>query len=191
MDLFIINSLGVLVFLISSIVFFVGWKKKQFNSAFFVSGITLVSYAFMLQVGGTPYLRWLGYIFSCTLLVWVIGQYIELSKERLRTVMFLTPLVMLTGALASLSFGFFMLFWFVLGGLFYVALLRVLLQGESKYFDKIKKYIWFGWTVFPVVFIVSPEGFALIPMSIAMGLYLLLDIYTKIIFYKTIEKTQN
>jgi len=191
MDLFIVNVAGVVVFLISSIVFLLGWKKKQFNSAFFVSAITLVSYTFMLQVGGTPYLRWLGYIFSCTLLVWVIGNYLSLSKEYLRTAMFLTPLVMLTGVFASLSFGFFMILWFVLGGFFFVRLLMTLLKGSKESFSNIKNYLWFGWSVFPLVFLVSPEGFGLISMSIAMALYLLLDIYTKIIFYKTIEKTQN
>lgn len=188
--IFLINGLSIVLFLVSSVVFFFGWKKKQFNSAFLVSAITTVSYTFMLQLGSAPYIRWIGYAISCTLLAWVMAEYLHLSQDSKRTLMFVTPFVMITGAFASLSTGFFMLVWFVLGGLFYVVMVRTLMASQN--FKKVSKYIWFGWSVFPLIFILSPEGFGVVPMMYAMIAYLILDIYTKIIFYKTInKKTQD
>jgi len=40
-----------------------------------------------------------------------------------------------------------------------------------------------GWTGFPLAFLLAPEGFGLITASVAAILYLLLDIFTKLIFY--------
>jgi bacteriorhodopsin len=45
----------------------------------------------------------------------------------------------------------------------------------------INAYIYFGWSVFPIVFFLAPTGIEIIGAAIAMGLYLVLDIYTKIV----------
>jgi hypothetical protein len=122
------TALGALVFFISAIIFSTVNKNKLFHSAFFVSAITCVSYLIMLQFSDMIFVRWIAYVFSCTTLVWVIGSYISLVPGRLLSVMFLTPLVMITGALASYSSDFWMLAWFIVGGLFYALLLWFLLQ---------------------------------------------------------------
>ena len=46
----------------------------------------------------------------------------------------------------------------------------------------VNSYIFFGWTVFPVVFLIAPTGLGLIGSALANLLYLALDIFTKIIF---------
>jgi len=40
-----------------------------------------------------------------------------------------------------------------------------------------------GWTGFPIAFLLAPDGFGIITASTAAVLYLVLDIFTKIIFY--------
>jgi hypothetical protein len=103
MDSLWVTGLGALIFFVSAVMFASKRKQQSFHSAFFVSAITCVSYVFMLQFPDLVWVRWLGYVFSCTTLVWVIGRYISLSQDYLLSVMFLTPLVMVTGALASFS----------------------------------------------------------------------------------------
>lgn len=185
MDYSIVSGVGALVFFVSAIVFSTINTQKPFNSAFFVSVITCISYLIMLQFSDILFMRWIGYAFSCTTLAWVIGRYLWLLPARLLSVIFLTPLVMLTGALASYASSLWMIIWFVLSSLCYIILIWSLLQWNKKSFSSISQYIWFGWTVFPFVFLLSPEWFGIIPLWTAILLYLSLDIYTKIIFYKT------
>jgi len=191
-NIFIVNIFAIVLFLISSIVFWFGWRKKEFNSAFIVSAITTVSYTLMLQLGTAPYIRWIGYAVSCALLAWVMAQYLGINKDNTRTILFVTPFVMLTGALASLSQGIVMIVWFVIGSLFYAVMVQKLITGNKELFKRVRPYIIFGWSVFPIIFLLSPEGFGIIPLTYAMIGYIILDIYTKIIFYKTIqEKNQD
>jgi bacteriorhodopsin len=49
--------------------------------------------------------------------------------------------------------------------------------------------VFFGWTVFPVVFFLAPTGLALISAAVAEMLYLVLDIFTKIVFYIHLART--
>jgi bacteriorhodopsin len=43
-------------------------------------------------------------------------------------------------------------------------------------------YIFFGWTVFPIVFLLAPTGLGLFGAAVANLLYLGLDLFTKIVF---------
>jgi bacteriorhodopsin len=57
-----------------------------------------------------------------------------------------------------------------------------LLKVNTEKSKWVNTTILLGWTGFPVVFFLAPTGFGLFGSAIAMGLYLVLDIYTKIIF---------
>ena len=78
-------ALGSLIFLISS-VYFLFFFKKKLNSAFFVSFITLISYLVMLEgsfiTSGLLWTRWIGYAFSCSLLIYVISKKLNLPYSK-------------------------------------------------------------------------------------------------------------
>jgi hypothetical protein len=52
-----------------------------------------------------------------------------------------------------------------------------------------RSYIFVEWTVFPIVFLLAPTGLGLIGAIVANLLYLLLDIYAKIVFNIQLGRT--
>jgi bacteriorhodopsin len=63
-----------------------------------------------------------------------------------------------------------------------VLLVIRILPVQAQESGWVNYYIYFGWTVFPIVFALAPTGLGLIGAALANALYLLLDIYTKIVF---------
>jgi len=76
-----------------------------------------------------------------------------------------------------------MILFFILGGITFIRAIKILHSGDKQIFKSISPFLWFGWSVFPIVFILSPEGYGVIGLGLSMILYLILDIFTKIIFY--------
>lgn len=183
---------GLIIFSVVSLWFLISKRSSRFNSAFLVAGVTALSYALMLdgalafQLGGgevAHWTRWAGYALSCSLLMWVISAGMQSKKVRL-TAVGITPLIMLAGSMAAVTAGWVSWLMFALSTLWYVYLLYLLfVKGDPKSMDRWKKYIWLGWTMFPVVFLLSPVYLAVLTSAAAAGLYLLLDVFTKIIFY--------
>ena len=64
----------------------------------------------------------------------------------------------------------------------YVLLVRTVLSVQTEESRWVGSYILFGWTVFPIVFVLAPTGLGLIGAALANLLYLALDIFTKIVF---------
>jgi len=64
----------------------------------------------------------------------------------------------------------------------YILLVSQVLSVQTAGSQWVRNYIFFGWTVFPIVFLLAPTGLGLIGAAVANLLYLLLDIYTKIVF---------
>lgn len=184
---------GVLVFAASSLYFaFNKQKSDTINSALIVSFITLVSYLIFIEGSlvaatstGDPlfWTRWVGYIASCSLLMWHIASRIKLATHDKIELMFFTSICMATGAFASVFTGWMMIWMFLAGGATFIMMLYKLWQGDKAELAPIKKYIYFGWCVFPLVFILSPEGFGLISTALSLIVILALDVFTKIIFY--------
>ena len=182
---------GLAIFAISSTYFYFA-QKKVFNSAFLVSFITVISYTIMLEGSfsvvpwtdeGIYYTRWLFYSLSCTLLMYEIGRILGKSWQETVFLLYLTAIVMVTGALSSFYTGMYMLSFFVISSIAYLLLIYPLLTADAPHRWAVGKYIIFGWTGFPVAFILAPEGYGLIAGGTAMALYLLFDVFTKIIFY--------
>jgi len=183
---------GMILFAISSVYFYlVGRDKKGLNSAFLVSFLTLVSYVLMWQgkltvttQAGEPifWSRWLFYGATCTLLMVGIAQLKGISGAKLVELLYLTAIVMFTGFLAARDLTNTRWIHFIISSVAYVLLVSQVLSVKNKESQWVSSYILFGWTVFPFVFLIAPTGLGLIGAALAELLYLLLDIYTKIIF---------
>ena len=76
-----------------------------------------------------------------------------------------------------------MLAMFSVSTVTYAAMIYKLVKARSKNLSFALRYILLGWTAFPVVFILAPEGYGLISATVSVGAYLILDIFTKIVFY--------
>lgn len=184
---------GIIIFGISSMYFyFAGRKKGGLDSAFLVSFITLISYVLMWQgqivtvtEAGQPifFTRWPFYILSCTLLMVEIGRLKGIRGGDLVRLLYLTAIVMFTGFLAARDLTVIRWVYFVISSVAYVLLVTRFLSAKTAASKWVNSYVLFGWTVFPFVFFLAPTGLALIGAAVAELLYLVLDIFTKIVFY--------
>mgnify|MGYP001087354470 CR=1 FL=1 len=104
------------------------------------------------------------------------------STEKVAELIFLNVLVMVGGFLAAITVGIAKWLFFLLASIAYLIQIAPLLKAKSEGSKWVNPYVLFGWSVFPVVFILAPTGIEVFGAGIAMGLYLLLDIYTKIAF---------
>lgn len=191
---------GIGIFSISALYFLIR-HKTTFNTAFLVSLVTVASYLVMYEGTFTTtesataelvyYSRWLFYALSCSLLMYEIGRLLKLDKGSIASLIYLIVFVMITGALSAVYEGSAMVSMFVVSSVAYGVLLYKIFTVKSKHKAFVLKYILAGWTVFPIVFLFAPEGFALITASTAAVLYLTLDIFTKIIFYVEGDKANR
>ena len=187
---------GIALFIAASTYFLFAYRK-EFNSAFLVSFITIISYTLMLEgslasvgaEGGAVYAtRWLFYGLSCTLLMYEIAKFLKKSKAETIFLLYLTAIVMGTGAAAAYFDGWYMIGFFALSTVVYVMLMYPLLTAVSPHRGSVAKYILVGWTGFPIAFLLAPDGFGLISAVTAAVLFLLLDVFTKVIFYLDLHK---
>lgn len=191
----LIFLLGFTVFLFFAIWFFNKRKNNEwYGSAFLVSSITLVSYAILAEGSlvaqnnagiAVYYTRWMFYAASCSILMVSIAKFLKTSKESLLPLIILNILVMITGTVVAVAVGPIKWLIFILGCLFFFWQIQLLFEGKNQKEQKkfISNYIIFGWAIFPIVFIMAPEGLCLINNAIAALLYLILDLFTKIVFY--------
>jgi bacteriorhodopsin len=183
-------SLGIITFALSSIYFLI--QRKTYELPFLVSFITLISYIVMFEgslavhaLNGEAlhWTRWAFYGFSCVILAYTMAAQLNLTDNRTKHALVYTFLTMLTGAFASAYSGLFMWMMFIVGSVAYILLLQILFDAMQDKTGWLKKYLIFGWTVFPIVFLFSPEGVGMISNTVALIGYLVLDIFTKIMFY--------
>jgi sensory rhodopsin len=191
--------IGLVVFAVSSTYFYFAAKNKNsLNSAFLVSFVTLISYVLMWQgkitvvtEAGQPifWTRWLFYILSCTLLMVEIAQLKSIQGGGLVQLLYLTAIVMFTGYLAARDLTAVKWVHFVISCVAYVLLVIQVLSAKAAASQWVNSYVFFGWTVFPIVFLLAPTGLSLIGADVANLLYLVLDVYTKIIFSIQLART--
>lgn len=188
----IIFIAGMVIFSLSSIYFFFAKKDSGINVAFLVSFVTLASYVLMWDgsyvsesLGGQPifWTRWLFYAVSCSLLMLEISKAKGInSTGKVAELIFLNVLVMTGGFFASITFGIAKWSFFILASVAYLIQIAPLLKVKKSESNWINAYIYFGWSVFPIVFFLAPTGIEVFGAALAMGFYLFLDIYTKIVF---------
>jgi len=190
---------GLVVFALSSTYFyFAGKDKNSLNSAFLVSFVTLISYVLMWQgkvtvvtEAGQPifWTRWLFYVLSCTLLMVEIAQLKGIQGGGLVQLLYLTAIVMFTGYLAARDLTAVKWVHFAISCVAYALLVIKILSAKATASQWVNSYVFFGWTVFPIVFLLAPTGLGLIGADVANLLYLVLDVYTKIIFNIQLART--
>jgi len=189
-----------IAFFAAAATYFLFTYKKDFNSAFLVSFITVISYTFMLEgslasvgaEGGAVYAtRWLFYALSCTLLMYEIARFLQKSMSETIFLLYLTAIVMVTGAAAAYYDGWYMIGFFAISTVAYVRLVYPLLTAASPHRAAVAKYILLGWTGFPIAFLLAPDGFGIISAVTAAVLYLAFDIFTKVIFYFDLHKKMS
>ena len=103
--------------------------------------------------------------------------------------LYLTAIVMFAGLLAARDLTAVKWIHFVISSVAYILLVSQVLSVQTARSQWVRYYIFFGWTVFPIVFLLAPTGFGLIGAAVANLLYLLLDIYTKIVFNIQLSRT--
>jgi len=186
----IIFIAGMAIFFVSGIYFYF-FNKKAFNSALLICLITLISYILMwhgslitISSAGEPifWSRWLFYIGSCTLLMFEISKYKKIKNLDSIEVIFLTAIVMFTGFFAAWNITNVKWIYFAISSIAYIILLAKILSARKGVSGWINFYIYFGWTIFPVVFILAPSGIGILNSEISNLFYLILDILTKIVF---------
>jgi bacteriorhodopsin len=187
-------TLGIIVFAISSIIFMIK-PKEVFNSPFLVSFVTLISYIIMIQgnyvVDDKYWTRWVFYGISCPLLAYEMSKQAGLETPKRIFSIFLTAIVMFTGALASISIGDYKLIFFGLSTIAFAYMLYELYRTKAEILKMFSWYIVLGWCLFPLVFVFSNEGFMnIISLQSAATIYLIADIFTKIIFYIQLKNTK-
>jgi sensory rhodopsin len=190
---------GMVAFAISSAYFYyIGRGRSGLNSAFLVSFLTLVSYVLMWQGAltvntgaGQPIYptRWLFYGLSCTLLMYEIARLKRMQGGDLVQPLYLTAIVMLTGFLASRDLTAVRGIHFVISSVAYILLVLKILSVRTPESQWVSNYVFFGWTVFPIVFALAPTGLGLIGAAVANLVYLVLDVYTKIVFNIQLRRT--
>jgi sensory rhodopsin len=195
----LIFLVGLVVFALSSAYFyFAGKNKNSFNSAFLVSLITLISYVLMWQgkitivtEAGQPifWTRWLFYMLSCTLLMVEIARLKGIRGGGLVQLLYLTAIVMFTGYLAARDLTAVKWVHFIISSVAYALLVLKVLSAKAAASQWVNSYVFFGWTAFPIVFLLAPTGLGLIGAAVANLLYLVLDVYTKIIFNIQLART--
>jgi len=187
--------LGIALFSAAATYFLFAYKK-EFNAAFLVSFITIVSYTLMLEGslvsvgagGGEVHAsRWAFYGLSCTLLMYQIAKFLRKSLSETIFLLYLTVIVMGTGAAAAYFEGWFMIGMFVISTVAYMLMIYPILTSTSPHRAAVAKYILLGWTGFPIAFLLAPDGFGVISAVTAAILYLLFDIFTKVIFYLDLD----
>ncbi len=189
---------GALLFTAASILFLFSKKQQgSFNTAFIVSFVTLISYILMWLGGleiasaaGQPifWTRWLFYAASCSLLMYEIASARKIKGPALAEWIYLTVIVMFAGFLGARTLSSVKWIYFIVSSIAYVLLLTKVFKARTESTAWIENYIYFGWSVFPLVFLLGPTGFGVIGSALAAGLYLLLDLYTKIIFNVQLKK---
>lgn len=183
---------GLLIFAASSVYFYFTVKSKDgLNTAFLVSFITLISYVLMWQGDLTVvtrsgqaiyWTRWLFYGASCTLLMLEIAKLKGIQGGGLVQLLYLTAIVMFAGFLAARDLTAVRWIHFAISSVAYVLLVARILSVRASGSRWVNSYIFFGWTVFPIVFLLAPTGLGVIGAAVANLLYLGLDMYTKIVF---------
>ena len=198
MDIQLVFLTGLGLFSLAATYFLLAYRQKSFNSAFLVSFITIISYLLMYEgtvvtigaEGGAVYAtRWLFYALSCTLLMYEIGRVLDISLAERIFHLYLTVIVMTTGAAAAYYTDLtMMLAFFGVSTIAYLLLIYPLLTAASPHRWAVAKYIIFGWTGFPVAFLLAPDGFGLITAATAAIAYLAFDLFTKVVFYLDLNR---
>jgi len=188
---------SAVIFSLASGYFFLNRNKFESDFPWLVSFITVISYLVMimnLNLYTDPvamlWTRWVGYAISCTILTVSMVEVFDIVGKKKVVALVSTPLIMLTGVLAAVaSSTAFIVIFFVLGMIPFISLISIFQSKATLKNSYVLNYLYYGWMAFPIIFILSPETFSVVPsLSIILIGYLIADFFTKIVFYFHIRK---
>ncbi len=120
---------------------------------------------------------------ACSLLMYDTAKVLKIPDGEYPKMVLLTWLTMFNGFLSSYIITSSRWIFFILSSAAFIGLLYAVFKGEDNPdFKTIKRFVLVGWTLFPIVFLLSPTGIGILNTGIAESGYLILDIVTKIIF---------
>lgn len=190
---------GAVIFILATTYFVIRGRAESFGPVpYLVTSTTILSYLLMVDgsfagcADGEPVhaIRWFFYAGSCSLLMYSIARVLKKAPMQTMQMVYLNVLVMLGGGVAALLASPMKWLIFAAATLFFIFQLIVLYANTkpTPALSTITMYIAAGWCVFPVVFVLAPDGLGLISAAWAAACYLALDVFTKIIFYLHLKK---
>jgi len=190
---------SAVIFSLASVYFFLNRNKFGSDFPWLVSFITVISYLVMsmnINLGASPsemlWTRWVGYIISCTILTVSMVEIFNIVGKKKIVALISTPLVMIIGVLAAVASNttFFVIF-FVLATIPFILLMSIFQQQATPKNSYVLNYLYYGWMAFPIIFLLSPETFSIVPsLSVILIGYLIADFFTKIVFYFHVRRLQ-
>jgi bacteriorhodopsin len=193
---------GSVIFAVASLIFlFTGDNKPNFSTEFYISFITTTSYVLMSQSiatvsianGDTIYWsRWLFYLIACSILMYDAANLLKIPINNYYRMALLNWLTMFNGFLASYITTSSRWIFYALSSVAYIGLLYMVNQGENnEKFPALKNFVFTGWSLFPLIFLISPTGLRILNTFVSETIYLLLDILTKILFGFLTSRTKE
>jgi len=149
-----------------------------------------------INLGADPsemlWTRWVGYVISCTILTMSMVEIFNIEGKKKVVALISTPLIMATGVLAAVASNTtFLIIFFVLATIPFISLISIFQQQATPKNSYVLNYLYYGWMAFPIIFLLSPETFSIVPsLSVILIGYLIADFFTKIVFYFHIKKLQ-
>jgi len=190
---------SAVIFSLASVYFFLNRNKFGSDFPWLVSFITVISYLVMsmnINLGADPsemlWTRWVGYVISCTILTMSMVEIFNIAGKKKVVALISTPLIMATGVLAAVASNTtFLIIFFVLATIPFISLISIFQQQATPKNSYVLNYLYYGWMAFPIIFLLSPETFSIVPsLSVILIGYLIADFFTKIVFYFHIKKLQ-
>lgn len=151
--------------------------------------------------GGEPfyYARYIDWLITTPLLllglVWVAGNgSLGNLRQTALYIVIADVLMILTGVVAGPTTGFLSGLFFVLSSIFFVAVLYLLwgpvraaamdgeTEGRSGLFFTLATMLTVLWILYPIVWLIAPEGFFLVGQSTEVFFFMVLDVLAKIAF---------
>lgn len=187
---------GGVLFSLTSIMFLLLKKKNESIASInlMVNCVTIVSYAVMIFGLGAItapngeliyWTRWLFYAGSCSLLMYETGVLLKKSKTVISEMIVSNIIVMIAGFLASYTIGLSRIVFFSIssGAFIYVLYLINKKSGRKSLFKKtIKWYITLFWSMFPLIWLLSPAYSMVLNAYWTAMFYLILDFITKVLY---------
>lgn len=160
-----------------------GKIKKEFKFVLSVEICTYLAFIFIpteyLTVEGkVPLFRYLSWILTCPIMLFNLLHVNNVKKmEAFMDVIIMDLIIIICGIIAAFSIIWIKLVFFFLAGGIYIYLCYYMYNLCS---DKKMILIFFAsWTIFPIFFLLGPEGFGVIDIGNSLLLHAIADLISK------------
>lgn len=175
---------------------------RSLSIAFVIFFLNTLLYGVLLMIQGTiyneeldlciPWLRWVIYSISCSLLAYEIATYQMFEQDIKYIFTFLITVTLLTGTFSTLSVESYTnrWIWFAIGFAPYIIALLLLFVFSDpcrkfhcpKFKYVVPVFVLLFWSIYPVAFLLGPNILDVISITTESIIYLVGDVFTKIIF---------